>query len=72
MLYLLPVACKGNNSPGDGDDGVSEILDALVGVQSGAPTHLVPKKFLQYPSHRIFEHMHEALNVVEKITNYTV
>ena len=28
--------------------------------------------FLQYPSHRIFGHMHEALNVFEKITNYTV
>ena len=30
------------------------------------------KKFTQYPSHRIFGHMHEILNVVEKITNYTV
>ena len=33
---------------------------------------LVSKKIAQYPSHRIFGHMHEALNVVEKITNYTV
>ena len=33
---------------------------------------LVPKIFLQYPSHRIFEHMYKALNIVEKIINYTV
>jgi len=33
---------------------------------------LVPEKFAQYPSHRIFGHMHGALNVVQKITNYTV
>ena len=33
---------------------------------------LVSKKFTQYPSHRIFGHIHEALNVVEKITNYTI
>ena len=45
MLYLLPVACKGNNSPGDGDDGVSEILDALVGVQSGVATFSSQKIF---------------------------
>ena len=31
-----------------------------------------PKNFLQYLSHQIFIYMHEALNVVEKITNYTV
>ena len=31
-----------------------------------------PKIFLQYLSHQIFKYMHEALNVVEKITNYTV
>ena len=30
------------------------------------------KKFAQYPSHRIFGHMHKILNVIEKITNYTV
>ena len=30
------------------------------------------KIFCQYPSHRIFGHMHEGLNAVEKITNYTV
>ena len=35
-------------------------------------TCLVPKKFAQNPSHRMFRHMHGALNVVEKITNYTV
>jgi len=33
---------------------------------------LVPKKILEYPSHRMFRHMHEALNAVEKKTNYTV
>ena len=33
---------------------------------------LVPKIILQYPSHQIFRHMHETLNVVEKIINYTV
>ena len=27
---------------------------------------LVPNFFLQYPSHRIFEHMHRTLYVVEK------
>ena len=32
---------------------------------------LVPKKFQDFLSHRIFEHMHGALNAVEKITNYT-
>ena len=31
-----------------------------------------PKKFAQYPSHRIFEHTHRALNAAEKITNYAV
>ena len=31
-----------------------------------------PKNFLQYLSHRIFEHMHKALNVVKKINNDTV
>ena len=30
------------------------------------------KKFAQYLSHRIFGHMHEVLNAVEKITNYPV
>jgi len=34
--------------------------------------YLVPKKFAQYPSQRIFEHIHETLNAVEKIINYTV
>ena len=29
-------------------------------------------KALDCPSHRIFRHIHGALNVVEKITNYTV
>jgi len=41
----------GNNSPGDGDDGVLEILDALVGVQSGAATFSSPKNF--YSIHHI-------------------
>ena len=30
------------------------------------------QKNFYYSSHRIFEHIHEALNAVEKITNYTV
>jgi hypothetical protein len=30
------------------------------------------KKFAQYPSHRIFRHMHGVLNVGNKITNCTV
>ena len=30
------------------------------------------KKILQYPSHRMFEHIYGALNIVEKIINYTV
>ena len=30
------------------------------------------KFFLQYLSHRIFRHMHEVLNIVKKITNYTI
>ena len=29
---------------------------------------LVPKNFIQYPSHQIFRHMYDALNAVEKIT----
>ena len=29
------------------------------------------QKITQYPSHQIFGHMHEALNTVKKITNYT-
>ena len=33
---------------------------------------LVPKKFAQYPSHRILRHMHRVLNVNEKKTNCTV
>ena len=33
---------------------------------------LVPKKFAQYPSHQIFGHIYEALNAVEKITNYII
>jgi hypothetical protein len=31
-----------------------------------------PKIFAQYPSHRIFGRMHEALNVGKKITNCIV
>jgi len=31
-----------------------------------------PNIFLQCPSHRIFEHMYRALNVVKKIIYYTV
>jgi hypothetical protein len=30
-----------------------------------------PKKFAQYPSHRIFGRMHGTLNIGKKITNYT-
>ena len=30
------------------------------------------KKVLQYPSHRILRYVHEALNIGEKKTNYTV
>ena len=33
---------------------------------------IVLKNFIQYPSHRIFGHMYGTLNVVEKITNYTI
>jgi len=33
---------------------------------------LVPKFFLRYSSHRIFGHMHGALNAIEKIINYIV
>ena len=33
---------------------------------------LVSKNFQDFPSHRIFGHMHRTLNTVEKITNYTV
>ena len=33
---------------------------------------LVLKNFLHYLSHRIFGYIHEALNTVEKVTNYTV
>ena len=35
------------------------------------PVQLV-KKFLQYPSQRIFGYMHGALNAVEEKTNYIV
>jgi hypothetical protein len=30
------------------------------------------KNFTRFSSHRIFRHMHGALNVGKKITNYTV
>ena len=35
-------------------------------------TQAMQKKFIQYPSHRIFGYMHGALNAVEKIINYKV
>ena len=56
---------------------VSEVSDGAVGKvlikewQVLGPVQF-PKKFLQYLSHRIFAHMHRALNVFEKITNDTV
>ena len=36
------------------------------------PRLVSKKKIVQYSSHRIFEHIHEVLNIVEKITNYIV
>ena len=33
---------------------------------SSLMSYLVSNFFLQYPSHRIFEHMHRTLNVIEK------
>ena len=45
------------------------------GEKLGKEKPLLPlqlKKLLQYPSHRIFLHVHDALNAVEKIINYTV
>jgi hypothetical protein len=35
-------------------------------------SHANPKYFLFHPSHQIFGHMHEVLNVGKKITNCTV
>ena len=51
-----------------------QILQALIDrTKLAMPKGVhIPKNFLQYSSHRIFGHMHKVVNVMEKITNYTV
>jgi hypothetical protein len=48
-------------------DGGEDFSEVVVGLRP----RLVSKNFQDFPLHRIFGHMHGALNIDEK-TNYTV